>query len=90
MTRIEKILQAAQEYTSSGDYSPSLKDCFIAGVKWVDDNPKKGMVSLDEVCKYLDEELYTSFDYFGNVETTSKDSIDKKEFIENFRKAMEK
>ena len=50
---------------------------------------KENWIKLDKACKYLDEELYTSFDYFGNVETTSKESIDKKEFIKNFRKAME-
>lgn len=52
-------------------------------------NESDKMVSLNKVCEYLCEELFTSFDFFGNVETTSKDSINKKEFIEKLRKAME-
>lgn len=47
------------------------------------------MVSLDRIVEYLDSELYTTCDYFGNVQTASRDSINKKEFIEKLCKAME-
>lgn len=78
MTRIEKILQSAQEYTSSGDYSPSLKDCFIAGVKWADENPKNGLVSLDKVCEWIADA------YLYGVLDKNCDAI-----INDFKKAME-
>lgn len=50
---------------------------------------KPKMVSLDRIVEYLNGELYTSCDYFGNVQTASRDSINKKEFIEKLCKAME-
>ena len=61
----------------------------IEGVEWADKHPKKGLVSLDRIVEYLNGELYTSCDYFGNVQTASRDCINKKEFIEKLCKAME-
>lgn len=43
---------------------------------------------LNKVQKYLENELFTSFDIFGNVETKTKDFVDKNSFINNLIKAM--
>lgn len=50
----------------------------------VSDEPDK-MVSINKICDFLNKELYTSFDFFGNVEISSKEPIDKKEFIKRLR-----
>lgn len=34
MTREELVKQKAQEFTSSGEFSPTLTECFIAGAEW--------------------------------------------------------
>ena len=52
------------------------------------DNQDSKMVSLDRIVEYLDSKLYTTCDYFGNVQTASRDSINKKEFIEKLCKTM--
>ena len=89
MTRIEKILQSAQEYTSSGDYSPSLKDCFIAGVKWADENPKGGLVSIDRVCEWLENECDIN-DYLGGIFSgPCSINFDFEKLSNNLRKVME-
>lgn len=33
MTREELVMQKAQEFASSGEFSPTLTECFIAGVE---------------------------------------------------------
>lgn len=47
------------------------------------------MVSLKMICEYLDKELYTSYDFFGNVQTVSKNVVSKKDFIEKLCKEIE-
>lgn len=47
------------------------------------------MVSLKIICEYLDKELYTSYDYFGNIQTVSKNAVSKKDFIEKLCKEIE-
>lgn len=34
MTREELVKQEAQKFTSSGEFSPTLTECFIAGAEW--------------------------------------------------------
>ena len=46
------------------------------------------MVSLKMICEYLDKELYTSYDYFGNIQTVSKNAVSKKDFIEKLCKEI--
>lgn len=89
MTRIEKILQSAQEYTSSGDYSPSLKDCFIAGVKWADENPKEGLVNIDKVCQWLENECDIKEYLSGIFSGSCSIDFDFEKLSNNLRKAME-
>ena len=34
MTREELVKQAAQDFASSGEYAPTLTECFKKGVEW--------------------------------------------------------
>lgn len=45
-------------------------------------------LAINRVCEFLDSELYTSFDYFGNIEISCKEKICKKDFIERLRKEL--
>ena len=47
------------------------------------------MVSLKMICEYLDKELYTSYDFFGNVQTVSKNAVRKEDFIKKLCKEIE-
>lgn len=66
----------------------------VYGWHWDDEmieclvEPTSKMVSLDRIVEYLDSELYTTCDYFGNIQTACRDSINKNEFIEKLCKAM--
>jgi exonuclease III len=45
-------------------------------------------LAIERVCQFLDSELYTSFDYFGNVEISSKKAISKQDFLEKLRNTL--
>ena len=78
---------------------------FIEGAKWADEHPNLseeeqvgmgglGMIwqkkhLIEKACKWLENELYSTHDNCGYKITTSFDSVDKNEFIEYFKKAME-
>lgn len=47
------------------------------------------MVSLKMICEYLDKELYTSYDLLGNVQTVSKNAVNKEDFINKLCKEIE-
>ena len=47
MTREELVKQKAQEFASSGKFSPTLTECFIAGAEW----EHKRLV--EEACDWL-------------------------------------
>ena len=47
------------------------------------------MVSLKMICEYLDKELYTSYDYFGNIQTVSKNAVRIEDFIIKLCKEIE-
>ena len=45
--------------------------------------------SIEKACEWLESALYSTHDNCGYKVTASFDSVDKKEFIEDFKKAME-
>lgn len=45
-------------------------------------------LAIERVCQFLDSELYTSCDYFGNVEISSKETISKQDFIEKLQNTL--
>lgn len=75
MTREELVKQKAQEFASSGEFSPSLTECFIAGAEW------EHKRFVHNACEWLlnNAHLY--------VYATTKE---KRELLfDNFKKAME-
>lgn len=61
MTREEEIRQNANVYTQTifgelDDFTDII-DAYIDGTKWADEHPKKGLVSIDKVCAYLEMRL---------------------------------
>lgn len=76
MTREELVKQKAQEFASSGEFSPSLTECFIAGVEWENNR------FMEKACWWLREtaHFYVS-DFTGE--------LDDNGLIEDFKKAME-
>lgn len=67
-------------------------DMFDSNIENPDDVESKTsseqMVSLKMICEYLDKELYTSYDFFGNVQTVSKNAVSKEDFIEKLCKEI--
>lgn len=76
MTREELVNQKAQEFTSSGEFSPSLTECFIAGAEWEHNR------FMEKACWWLREtaHFYVS-DFTGELDDNS--------LLEDFKKAME-
>lgn len=52
MTRGELVKQKAQEFASKGEFSPTLTECFIAGVE----SENKRLV--DKACEWLYDNFY--------------------------------
>lgn len=52
MTRKALVKKKAQEFTSSGKFSPTLTECFIAGAEW----EHKRLV--DKACEWLYDNFY--------------------------------
>ena len=58
-SRAYQASKAALEYYNEHhhDKDIDLTDAFEEGVKWADENPKKGLVDIDEVCEWLNDHL---------------------------------
>jgi hypothetical protein len=52
MTRKAFVKKKAQEFASSGEFSPTLTECFIAGAEW----EHKRLV--DKACEWLYDNFY--------------------------------
>ena len=96
MTREEQIEKAEIKYFDETRFDgcdnvgeAAKTAAFIAGAKWADEHPKGGLVSLDKVCEWLDNNFMnliwgaTRSVYSGNFATVD-------EMIENFNNAMRK
>ena len=44
------------------EYERGLKEGFIRGAQWADENPKYGMVKLDKVIEWIQENTIKDFD----------------------------
>ena len=77
--------QIAWEYTKH--YDPLLsKECWCEiavrdAIDWADEHPRKGLVDIDKVCKWFEENLH--------MYNTSECEGDRIDFVEDFKKAME-
>ena len=71
MTREEQIIEAGIDYTMSVrptciggiNFEKEIKEfnrnkSFEEGAKWADKHPKKGLVSIDKACKWIEEYLF--------------------------------
>ena len=83
MTREEEKELASEEYIKSTLVgSPYIKKAsFKRGVEWGDEHPRKGLVDIDKVYKWLEENLH--------MYNTSECKGDRIAFVEDFKKAME-
>ena len=95
MTREEQIIEASVEFTRKNcptciDINNFLevirefnrKRAFEAGAKWAD------QTMLDKVCKWLESELYNTYDVLGNEDIGSCTYYNVEELIENLKEAM--
>ena len=61
--RDEEIVQYAMSFKGKDVEDEELKEiirlAIIDGAKWADEHPRKGMVDIDKVCKYLWEDKYS-------------------------------
>ena len=84
MTREEEIkLVASCHIAANNEDFKEYYEGFIEGAKWADET------MIEKACDWLETELYTTHDNCGYKVTASFNSVDKKKFIEEFRKAME-
>ena len=98
MTREEQIKQIAKEYAKlmlGEEYQPyegPYVDCITDvtyGAKWADENPKKGMASIDKVCEWLENECDIN-DYLGGIFSgPCSINFDWDKLSKNIRKALE-
>ena len=94
MTREEEYTQAASDYI----LSPVVPVCseklaygdFINGVKWADQNPRKGLWDAQKVIKYINEVLpnYVELNYVFDEIQVNYNKF-KNNFIHDLKKAME-
>lgn len=99
MERGKQIEQASVEYQMSTNpraiggaafedliYRANINPDFINGANWADEHPRKGLVDIEKVCKWMNESLVIedSKKWYVNNKITLKERM-----IEDFRKAME-
>lgn len=87
MTREDEIRSAAsdhRDWVCCGfiDFvADARSDSFSEGAEWADKHPRKGLISIDKVEKYLREHIIL----YARATTLDQ----QKEWFDNFRKVME-
>ena len=95
MTREEQIRKYAEEKCALCDnigFDGDVYSLVVESIEWADAHPSDEMVSLDDVCEFLDEHLYTSTstgDYDYGQEYIYSDFDNVSDLIFALRKAME-
>ena len=88
MITIKQMHEACEkewvENYSHGEYchEQSFRWGFQEGTEFAENEIKTKIINM--VNEYLNEELYTTFDYFGDPETVTIDTLTKEEFINKF------
>ena len=105
MSREEQTIQAAENYVKTypiygvdeyGHFvetdNEGVLDSFIAGAKWSDEHSKEGLWDKEKVCNFLYNHLFYNVLLYINADDPSliPNITDKKTFIEDLCKAMEK
>ena len=81
MTREEQRKEAAAEHRDCvccGFYDPIADDkeaSFIEGAEWADEHPKEGLVSLDRVCEWIDENILKAYIHLEEDEIFYSDDL---------------
>lgn len=91
MTREKQIERAWLGYAIQSYHRYDEKS-FKEGVEWADKNPKDGMVSLEDVCDFLNDHLYTDTstgDYDYGQEYIRSDFGNASDLIFALRKVLE-
>ena len=85
-SRAYQASKAALEYYNEHhqDKDIDLTDAFEEGAKWADENSKKGLVSIDDVCKWIEENIW-DFPWYDPDKPLSTNDI-----IKELRKDLEK
>ena len=87
MTREQRMIEAA--IMDENAYPDRNFDCFLRAVEWADENPKEGLVSIDSVCEWLENECDIK-DYLGGIFSgPCSINFDFEKLSNNLRKAME-
>ena len=94
MRRDNQIIEAAKQRISDNEVNPIASIFwFVEGAKYADEHPKEGLVSINKVCQWLEENMCNEIDEFGYdyaaADLVNGNSISLTQFIEMFRKAME-
>lgn len=95
MTREEQIRKYAEEKCALCDnigFDGDVYSLVVESIEWADTHPSEEMVSLDDVCEFLDEHLYTSTstgDYDYGQEYICSDFDNATDLIFTLRKTME-
>lgn len=81
MTRKDEIIEAAIQQNRR---FAERRVGFINGACWADENPRKGLTDINKACEWLSENTYSIF----FKPCTLNEAVN--EFVDNFKKAMEK
>ena len=87
MTREEQLNKYLKERNIPVDSleANSIKE----GIDWADENPKEGLVSIDKVCEWLENDCDLK-DYLGGIFSgPCSINFDFEKLSNNLRKAME-
>ena len=98
MEREKQLINAAENYYKDSDFKDLKILHFMNGANWADENPKEGLVSIDEACEWLSKILYIHkeeiedkhWNITNTFEWVTSDYDSVIDFIDDFRKAMEK
>ena len=91
MSREEIIKEAAADHWScvccgfDDPIADAREESFIEGAEWADEHPKKGLVSLDKVCEWIDENILKAYIHLEEDEIFYSDDL-----IGRLRKDVEK
>lgn len=82
------IIDAATNYgyaVAGGSLDrPAISTAYMKGAEWADENPKDEMVSLNDICGWIDQNISSAYVYLEDERLFSN------ELISLLRKDMEK
>ena len=88
MTRKEEIKKGAFDAFPNEGWERQ-RVSFVQGALWADEHPRKGLLDIEKVCEWLENNMHDYFD--GDNEFAVCDCfLTKENFIEQLKKEMEK